>query len=540
MHLIKETIPFEDTHFFSPMAVDYVGKDSKVSIFINEFPSLAGIETQIERRRKSFSQPAYKAAHRNLLHQVLLQQYHLTEMHPEVKKHIDLLCSEKTFTICTAHQPCIFTGPLYFIYKIAQTIALAKACSDRYTDYHFVPVFYMGSEDNDLDEIGTVHIDRQLLKWTTAQRGACGRMGTDDLQLLTQQVLSMLDLNREEEAWLSHLLERAYMKGHTLSDAIRILVNGLFENHGLVILNADDQQLKSVFAPLIEDELFNRNSSALVQQSNAEIASHYKVQAGGRDINLFYLNDQLRERIEKKGERWVVHDTAISFSAAELQAEVRQHPERFSPNVILRPVYQEMLLPNVAFIGGGGELAYWLELKKVFEHYDIPYPLIFLRNSFLWIDQKAQALIKKLNLTNKELFSPAEQLYQTFLSENEQMLKLDKQLHQLENDYLEIEKLSLEISPNLNTSVKAHHAKARRISARIEQKFRAHLKRAESDKVSTADKIKEILFPDGTLQERHDHFLPYFKKYGRQFIEALIQYQSVADSEFIILKEKDI
>jgi bacillithiol biosynthesis cysteine-adding enzyme BshC len=539
MKLIKETIPFADTHAFSQMAIDYVGNHEGLRGLINEFPSLSAIEDQIIRRKQAFNKSICKSADRSLLQQVIRKQYASLDIHPEVQKQIDLLTAENTFTICTAHQPCIFTGPLYFMYKIAHAIRLASECNRQWPAYHFVPVFYMGTEDNDLDEIGTIHIDHQTYKWSTTQTGACGRMQTADLKPVTDQLVALLNLDIADEAWLAALIEQAYNRGHTLADATRIMVNGLFEHQGLLILDADETQLKSLFAPLMEDELFNQHSSAEVQMAAGEISKHYKVQAAGRDINMFYLKEQLRERIEKKNDRWVVNNTAISFTEEELRSELQQWPERFSPNVILRPLYQEMLLPNVAFVGGGGELAYWLELKSLFGHYDIPYPLIFLRNSFLMIDHLVQNNISDLQLSNTDLFLPPEKLYLKLLSENAALHTLEQKLQLLEEVYRDIETLSRPIGVNLSTSIKAHHAKANKISARMAQKFRAYLKKAESEKILKADKIKAALFPSGSLQERHDNFIPYFKKYGKRWIELLIQNQSGAEAEFIILKENE-
>src|SRR4029077_7024880 len=123
-----------------------------------------------------------------------------------------------------------------------------------------------------------------------------------------------------------------------------------------------------------------------------------------REINLFYLKDDMRERLEQKNGGYAVNNTDIFFSGDALEKELTDFPERFSPNVILRGLFQETILPNIAFVGGGGELAYWLELKPLFEHYSVPFPVSILRNSFLVLNAEQDKLAHKLGFDFSELF----------------------------------------------------------------------------------------------------------------------------------------
>lgn len=530
MALEKNHISFSDTHYFSKIALDYVQQNEKLKPFIQQFPSNETLAQQIELKSKA-------DINRKVLQQVFIQQYAAIPLHDAVRNNIELLTNQNTFTICTAHQPCIFTGPLYFIYKISHAIQLAQYCKTTFPAYDFVPVFYIGSEDNDLEEIGTFFLENQKHQWDTKQTGACGRMQTKDLEAICREVLALLNEQIAEEAWLIKIIKEAYQSNKTLSEATRIFVNGLFEKYGLLVLDADDKKLKQLFAPIIQDELWNQNSQKRVLQTTTLLEKEYNIQAAGRNINLFYLKDNIRERIEKVEDRWVVLHTDISFSEEELLLEVKNHPEHFSPNVILRPLYQETILPNIAFVGGGGELAYWLELKKVFDYYEIVYPILFLRNSFLIVDHNSRKNIEKLGLHMQDLFLPTEILHKKLLAETDVLQKLQQNFNAMETLLLQAEGYGASLSVNLHTSVKAHHAKANRILKRIEQKFMAQLKRNESDKIHGIDNIKHILFPSNSLQERHDNFIPYFKKFGKNLIDIIIDSQEGLESKFIILTE---
>ncbi|RYF81666.1 MAG: bacillithiol biosynthesis BshC, partial [Chitinophagaceae bacterium] len=158
--------------------------------------------------------------------------------------------------------------------------------------------------------------------------------------------------------------------------------------NGLIVLIPDHPLLKQQMVKVFSDDLFAHKPFEIVQQTSGKISEAYTAQAFPREINLFYLKDDIRERIEEKEGSFHVLNTTLSFTAEELQSELQNHPERFSPNVILRGIYQETILPNLAFIGGGGELAYWLQLKDLFNHYSVVFPVLVLRNSFLVAEEK--------------------------------------------------------------------------------------------------------------------------------------------------------
>jgi uncharacterized protein YllA (UPF0747 family) len=268
----------------------------------------------------------------------------------------------------------------------------------------------------------------------------------------------------------------------------------------------------------------------------SKLSSHYKVQANPRAINLFYLNENLRERIEFSEGHYQVVNTRITFSKDEMEVEIEQHPERFSPNVILRPLYQETILPNVAFIGGGGELAYWLELKTLFEKHQLVYPLILLRNSVLWINEKTVASINKLSMPLESVFLSKEMIFKQLIHETNTMKSLQVIIRELDVHYDAIISLGESVSPNLSQSMSAHKAKASRITDRMIQKFNAQLKTREELTFKKIEQIKQQIAPNGHLQERYDNFLSVYKTTGLAMLDILSRHQQAFGKELLVLK----
>ena len=403
MYKSVQHFSYRETGSFSKIILDYLEQAEQLRPFFLHTPDITGFKHAIERR-KNFN------TYRELLCNEINAKYTGAEASTKLKKNIGLLALPETFTICTAHQPNIFTGHLYFIYKIIHVIKLADTLSRELPGNNFVPVFYMGTEDADLEELGHVYIDDRKYEWKTSQAGAVGRMIVDDaLTGLIDEMSGQLSVYPFGTG-LIELLRKCFLKGIPLEQATFNLINSLFGENGLVILLPDNGNLKKIMSSIFKDDLLKRVPSEIVSQTAEKLSSHYKVQAHPRDINLFYLKDDIRNRIVQHNDIFKVRDTQVSFTKDELMAELDNHPDRFSPNVILRGLYQEMILPNICFVGGGGELGYWLELKDLFAHYNIPFPVLVLRNSFMLIDKRTQGLIRKLNLTTRDIFKNESEL----------------------------------------------------------------------------------------------------------------------------------
>lgn len=521
-------LPYIATGYFSKLVTDYLQQSPALQPFYQYTPTFEGIQQAIDQRQQL-------PLHRQALVAALTQQYTAVATTAAVQDNIKRLGESNTFTVTTAHQPAIFTGNLYFIYKILHTIRLAEQLKKEFPANQFVPIFWMGSEDADLDELGKIFLSGDKLVWDTQQTGAVGRMTPKGLETIIQRIEGELSV-QPYGAELVQLLKEAYLNSPDIQTATFKLIHTLFAAYGLIVVLPDRADLKKIMQPVFEDDLFNQTASGIVATTIEQLSKHYKVQANPRDINLFYLEGNIRNRFEKQGEEWVVIGTDIRFTADTLKKELQEHPERFSPNVILRGMYQETLLPNVAFIGGGGETAYWLELKDLFAHYKVSYPVLVLRNSFLIVEEKWQEKISKLELSITDFFKDETQILTSLVTRHSNgHLKLEEELQAAEQLYKQLRIKAGKIDESLLSHIEALEVKAVKPLQELEKKMiRAEKKKYESEQ-HQINAIRTALFPNGGLQERVENFLPYYAQWGKAFIDCVYKHSPALEQEFVIL-----
>ena len=396
-----DCIPYRKTGYFSGLICDYLDQLSSLQPFYNRFPQLDAFEEQIKEKGKQ-----YPKAHRKVLFEALTEQYNGITLSEATEDNLELLKSSTTFTVVTGHQLNLFTGPLYFLYKIITALNLAKRLKERYPDYDFVPVYWMATEDHDFEEINYFNFKGKKLQWNRADGGAVGRMETEGLQAVLAAFIQELGPGNRAKH-LAELFRRAYLEHDTLAAATRFLANELFGTYGLVVVDGDDSRLKRLMAPYVEKDIVKGITHDQVTEAIKSLRQQdkpYPIQVNPRKINYFYLLDGLRERIEERDGHFHVLNSDLNFSKAELEQELKAHPERFSPNVITRPIYQEVILPNLCYIGGGGELAYWLQFKGAYDALEVPFPILLLRNSALLLSGKQRNKLGRLGIKLEDLF----------------------------------------------------------------------------------------------------------------------------------------
>ncbi|MCW3117919.1 MAG: bshC [Chitinophagaceae bacterium] len=523
---------YRQTNYFTTIVLDYLDQPQKLEPFFSYPPTIEGIKKAVEGRKKFTTD-------RGLLVRELQNQYTALASQEAVAKNIVSLLSDNSFTITTAHQPNIFTGPLYFLYKILHTIKLAEQLTLALPGNKFVPVYYMGSEDADLDELGNTWLEGQKLKWETKQTGAVGRMQVDG-ELL--KLVSIIDGQLSPEPFgkeIAALIKQSYKAGDTIQTATFRLVHALFGKYGLIVLIPDNAALKRAMIDVFKDDLLHQKPSMIVEETSRQLEAVYKVQANPREINLFYLKENKRERIEVRDGKYEVLNSTISFSEEELLSELNNHPERFSPNVILRGLFQESILPNIAFIGGGGELAYWLQLKGLFNHYKVPYPVLLLRNSFLVVENKWQEKLNKLNFTVQDFFLPEQELLNKLVARvTKNNVKLNGALEEVEQLYESFKKQAAAIDKTLVPHVDALKSRSLQSLQELEKKMLRAEKRKFAAQQRQIHAIKEKLFPGNSLQERIDNFSYFYAKWGTEFIDRLYENSLWLEAEFVVLIEK--
>jgi bacillithiol biosynthesis cysteine-adding enzyme BshC len=495
-------LPLASTGQFSPLFLDYINKKDTLEPFYNRFPELSAFKGQIDE--KSFDE-----GKRRILVDTLDRQYAQITSKPD----FSVLLQPNTFTVTTGHQLNIFTGPLYIIYKLITTINLSRQLKEAYPDYNFVPIYWMATEDHDFAEINHFSLFGKNYAWATEQRGAVGRINPQELKALIKQIPEKLTL-----------FEDAYLNHNTLADAARYYVNELFGAEGLVCLDADDAALKRIFAPVMQDELINQHAGELVVKQTELLENlGYKTVITPRDINLFYLDDQLRERIERKedGTYRVLH-TKLRFSESELLALLDEHPERFSPNVVLRPLYQETILPNLTYIGGPSEVPYWLQLKPVFDHFQTTFPILMPRNFAMYVPTVSAKRVRKLGLTPEELFKDTLLLKREFVETHARhTLKFDNENKVVNKALDSILHKAQMVDPTLERAVLAETKRFANAIARLEKKMRRAEEHNQEIGVRQLLAVKNELFPNGGLQERSENFLTFYLN-DREFLQKML------------------
>jgi len=529
-----DCISYQNSGYFSTLMNDYLDQKPNLKSLYNRFPNIENFEGQIIEKKKSF-----KDKNRAVLVSVLKQQYSKISTSSLTQQNIEALSSSNTFTVTTGHQLNLFTGPLYFLYKIISTINLTKELKAKYPDNNFVPIYWMATEDHDFEEINYFNFKGRKFRWNKESSGPVGRLSTEGLadffEVYARELGSGSNANE-----IKKLFHESYLNHTTLADATRFLANELFGEFGLVILDADNQDLKRTFIPYIKEELVNQTSHKKVLETVINLKNYF-VQVNPREINLFYLEENLRERIildpdSNREKKYKVNNTKIEFSETEILLLLENNPEKFSPNVIMRPLYQEVILPNLCYIGGGGEIAYWLELKSFFDAVKVTLPILLLRNSVLLTTEKQAKKTDKLGLNWSDLF-----LNQNALK-NKSIKKLSKfpidftvQKEHLQKQFEALNEIANQTDKSFLGAVKAQEIKQKKGLENLEKRLLKAQKRKYSEELERIIDLQNELFPNQSLQERQANFSEFYLENGAGLITLLLKKLKPLESNFDII-----
>jgi bacillithiol biosynthesis cysteine-adding enzyme BshC len=524
-------IPFQKTGFFSKTITDYLDQKESIQPFYNNFPDMEGFAAQIQEKEKYFP-----LATRKELVTVLQDQYSNITASEATLENIKLLENKDTFTITTGHQLNLFTGPLYFLYKILSTINLSETLAEQFPLQRFVPVYWMATEDHDFEEINYFNFKGKKVTWDRPDGGAVGRFSLEGIQKVFTSFSKQLG-DSKNAVFLSELFERAYVSHASLAEATRYIANELFKMYGLVILDADDQRLKNIFAPIMKDELLHKTSWKAVSNTITNLEKEYKIQVNPREINLFYLTEESRERIIENEGQYTIHNTDLVFSEAEILNELENHSDRFSPNVIMRPLYQEVILPNLCYIGGGGELAYWLQLKAYFEAVEIPFPILLLRNSVQIVSKKQVKKLHNLDISFEEMFMKQHLLIAKKVQENSDIqFSFADATELLTQQFLALRRIANDTDVSFIGAVDAQQRKQLKGLENLEKRLLRAEKRKQVDRTNRIIVLQDQLLPNKSLEERQRNFSEYYLAHGHDLIIALKKSLKPLEQAFTILE----
>ncbi|MEN9700645.1 MAG: hypothetical protein RLZZ301_1843 [Bacteroidota bacterium] len=447
---------------------------------------MSGFEQQLLLKKQS-----YTATQRELLTQVLTEKYQALSVSEALNRNLQDLKDANTFTITTGHQLCLLTGPLYFIYKILHVIKLAEELRLSFPEQQFVPVYWMASEDHDFEEIRSFLLFGQKWTWESTQKGAVGRFETNDLAPLLEQLKDKFQQNPQSD--IHHLLS-LFDRGN-YGQAFFEFVHALFNEYGLVIIDADDARFKASAWPIWEKDLYTPAIHNAIQKQSAHLLENGQTTPiASKETNLFLLELGKRERIEKTA--------ACSYQKEDSAA--------LSPNVVLRPLYQEWILPNLAYIGGPSEVLYWQQLPQAFTCLELPFPLVLQRAGGYLLQAKDLEQLQLLGLEKEALLTDKAALKAQYLQLQGDHAPDYKKLTDAWSAYkAAFTKIATEELPSEERMVAAELTRISKQLENLEERFEKQRKAKFDKALKQLDQLAEKIQPRGQLQERSSNILSF-------------------------------
>ncbi|MBK9177409.1 MAG: bacillithiol biosynthesis cysteine-adding enzyme BshC [Flavobacteriales bacterium] len=523
-------LEYAQTNRFSRLVLDHAAGDAFLDAFRQFPPTLEGLRSAAEKR-------SFATGHRSALIHALHKQYDGLNMGEQVIRSLEHLAREDALTVTTGHQLCLFMGPLYVPFKLLNTIRLAKQLTETLRR-PVVPVFWMATEDHDRTEIDHVCISGSKVAWPGQAGGAAGRLPVDGIEAVLDEAELLLGNGAEAQAIIGQL-RSSYIAGRSLAEATRCLIHALFGRFGLIIVDGDDRSLKQLFLPVMREEVLNGIVERTVMYADEKLKERYGPQAHARALNLFHLRAGHRARIERQGDHFQVLHGGPRFTVDELLLDLEIRPQDYSPNVLMRPLYQETILPNIAYIGGGGELAYWMQLRWLFQAVQIPMPVVLLRTSAAILDPASESLRHRLSLSMEDLFLPEHELLNKVArraSGTSTGMEPERASIQAVFEALAVRAAS--IDPTLKANVGAAHARTERILRSVQSGMDRALRRRESVELGRVRSLRDGLLPGGGLQERRESILPIIAARGTRVLDELLDTLDPLDKRFTVLVEE--
>ena len=475
---------------FSPTLISYAENDPQLIGFSHGKPDLTSFTDALKRKSEHYSDTV-----RQTLTSQLERQHGGFPLHVSQIQNLKLLKQANTFSVSCGHQLVLGGGPMYMAFKILSVVKLTEQLKAEFPEHHFVPVFWMASEDHDVEEIRSFSFFAQPYSIDVNGEGPVGRITTDGIE-------GQLSAIKDFPEWMSS----AFGQFKTMTEATRAWLQSAFGDKGLLILDADSAELKKELLPVLLMELQSDDSERKVLAASAKLeAMGFKSQIHPRNVNLFYIKDHQRIRLERTESGIRTLDGLLSWTMEEAISHFTAHPEELSPNVCLRPLYSQILLPDVAFIGGPAEIAYWLQLKEVFDGFDLPFPLLVPRFSALYLPVSQNKKMAKLGLQTEDLTLDE-------LAIRKKLVKPETEIElpDLEKEYSALLEWAQKTDPTLVPAGKAELSKMAKMAEAFQKRIQKSAEAKEEQKLKQVSQLWERFFPGGGFQERTESWLSFF------------------------------
>lgn len=489
--------------------------------FTGTSASIAAVENNI----RNF----FDNSKRKKLHDIILGQYVGVELSKQQLQNVAFILQENTFTVTTGQQIHVGLGPMFVWNKIESVLNTVAVLKSENQACNYIPIFWMATEDHDFEEIKDVVLFGEKHTWNTNQNGPVGNFETSELK----QVFDSIKLkfsNDNDALGRLKIIEDIYLKEKmTLAQATRLLVQVIYGETGLLVLDPNDAQLKSLSKDLWRKDILNKIVYPAYLDQNSQLQkAAYTTPAYAREINCFYIDEGQRERIEYSNEKFTLVDSKKEFTVLEMEELIENSPEHISPNVLLRPLYQQSILPNVVYIGGPAEFAYWMQCSKAFEVCGIPAPRIQLRFSSVYLSPSVFKKLHKLNLTTNDMWQSWEEIEAKIIQQQEEKFTLDNHIEKLNESFEDVRQSLYEIkSPQLKDIKKQQEEMLKglkKISVDFKNSAENHSKLSKD--LIIAKDLKKEYFDVQNAQERR---LFWFELY----LKGVLNNSHISKTEYI-------
>lgn len=523
-------VNFSDVQGVNRLFQDYIYHYEKVKKFFQGDPYVFNnyrtIICKINKRKYN----------RDLLYSILGEENIQFAASSKALTNIELLKKNDTYVVVGGQQVGIFGGPLYTFYKAITIIKLAQKLAYELKK-NVVPLFWLASDDHDFQETNHINIidkNNQIVKLKYSPKTALSALPMYSINLKEEidELIEKTDFLTFDSEFKKNVLEElrgCYTSGNTISYAFGKWLAKVFANYGLVLIDPYDVRLKRLGSCIFKKEVeAHLQTRKILNKTNQELKNagyHNQVECTSQNLNLFLIKGGRRVILKKKGGEFGLRGSDKKFSLTELKKLTNEHPESFSPNVLLRPLFQDYCLPTIAYVGGPNEIAYFAQLKYLYEFFDLTMPIIFPRASITLVEKKISKILAKQQTDPKEIFTryykPAGNFIKSKLLSKSLKRALGQTQKAIGQKLQKLKKVVINFDPNLKDILNKSSAKIQFELKWIEGKVSQAYKKEHEILFAQINKVENNLFPHQHLQERYLSWTPYLIKYGWDFINTV-------------------
>ena len=545
------TVEFNKLPNFNNLYLDYISQSEddfkKLKPFFNShFRENEDIFKVIDEKIHNYNTSRY--FDKNVLIDILKRQNVTFGGDEHTAANIELLVNENTFAVVTGQQVALYTGPFYTILKTISAVKLAAELKEKFPQFNFVPIFWLEAEDHDIDEANhTYLIDKQneLVRVgfdaenTSDEEGAkkntppVGNIQFGELiNSIDEQLRSTL-IDTDFKDKIMNMVTKNYKEGNDYKTAFAGLMNDIFRGYGVIFIDPSDHEIKRLLIPVFEKELTSspKLCETIITQS-AELEKNYDLQVKPKVINMFFLHNNNRLLIEpREGGKFALKNSKRRFENEEMLNMLNENPELFSPNVVLRPICQDYLLPTVAYIGGPGEISYFAQFKPAYQHYDITMPVIYPRASVSIIESKIAKFMNNFNVKLEDIFHHSFLVSKVVdkLSEVKIEDEISKYIDDLNKIFYDMRNMTVKVDQTLLNAVDNMKDKTKQNIEHFKSKLiNAQAKKSETN-TTQIDKVTNNIYPNHNLMKRVITIIYCLYKYDENFIQNIFHEKDVTN-----------